>query len=171
MLELTEKDCRLSSANPRAELHGEDTELACDLHLIVILPNTSLDSFSKSLRKTLFRKATKAEADMVDEAESGDSEYLSEIRYPELGTFSWEYEMEDCEAIIHHPIKEDENINLEGCKFNKLKIKPMSGGSVTLWFRLICHPSTENMGRLCELIQSDVTLSLSCPSPKQKSLD
>ena len=41
----------------------------------------------------------------------------------------------------------------------------MNGGSVTVSFRVIAHPDTADVGKLCEFIQRDIELTVTPPAP------
>lgn len=43
MFALNNQDARLTSVNPRSELHGEDTVLACDLSFKITTSNALVD--------------------------------------------------------------------------------------------------------------------------------
>lgn len=47
-----------------------------------------------------------------------------------------------------------------------LKIEAQNGGSVVICFRIIAHPESEDVGKLCEFIQRDIDLDLLPPAPQ-----
>ncbi|WP_313171514.1 hypothetical protein [Massilia oculi] len=55
---------------------------------------------------------------------------------------------------------------LHDCKVDHFKIEAQNGGSVVITFRIIAHPESEDVGKLCELMQRDIELDLLPPAPQ-----
>jgi hypothetical protein len=165
MFRIHQQDCRLLSVNPRAELHGEDTKLACDLKFKTMLPNDALEMFDDRLKTTLFGARPLDEQDLADQGMSSD--YLPALRFPSMGPIKWEYESDGYTAHISRGITGYEDIKLNKVAIDKFVFECLEGGSVEMQFRVVAHPNTEAVGSLCELIQSDVDLSMIPPSASE----
>jgi hypothetical protein len=55
------------------------------------------------------------------------------------------------------------DIQLGDVKVDHFKFEPMNGGSVLISFRIIAHPETADVGKLCEFIQQNIDLTLMPP--------
>jgi hypothetical protein len=160
MLELTKHQVKLSSVNPRAEIHGEERKPACDLKFEVTCANDVLIHFHPELRTTLFKKDE--QPDLIDQAQP---EALTALRFPKMGTVKWDWEGTGYTLTIDYGIGGKSDIKLGDCQVDQIRIDPMNGGSVKLGFRAICHPESKQFGQLCELIQQDVEITLTPPEP------
>ena len=166
MFRLDTEDSKLSSVNARAELHGEETLLACDLKFKVTMPNTVLDMFDEGLRATLFKKVDPKDADLADQG-MDDDDYLPTLRFPEMSKVTWGYEGAGYRMVISQGISGEEDVILINTKVDKFKFDCLQGGSVEVEFRVIGHPDEKEMGRLCSLIQRDVDLTLEPPGAEK----
>ncbi len=68
MLELCKQKAKLTSVNPRAELHGEDTKLAVDLHFETACSNDILTCFDGKLKAALYKKGNSAQQELIKDA-------------------------------------------------------------------------------------------------------
>ncbi len=161
MFELTRTKMKLSSVNPRAEIHGEERKPACDLKFEVTCGNDVLIDFHPELRGMLFKKDE--QPDLVDQA---NPEALTALRFPRLGTLKYDWEGVGYKLTIDYGIGGKSDIVLGECQVDSMRIDPMNGGSVRLGFRVICHPESKQMGQLCELIQQDIEVSVTPPEPE-----
>lgn len=160
MFSLQEQAVKLTSFNPRAELHGEDRVPAADLGFEVKLPNTVLAEFHQSLRGMLYKRP-----DQPDLADDGD--HMPDLRFPEFGTLKWNHDYAGYETTIHWGASGKDNIVLSDCEVDKFKFECQNGGTVVISFRVVAHPTERDMGRLCSLIQQDVDVTLQPPAGAQ----
>lgn len=160
MLELSEHQCKLSSINPRAELHGEEPKPACDLKFEAACPSSVLVHFHPELRQMIFK--AQENPDLV---EQGGEDQLTALRFPKLGALKWDWEGSGYTLTIDYGIGGKSDITLGDCKVDGIKLEPMNGGTVRLVFRVIAHPEASDMGKIYELIGQDVTVDLSAPAP------
>lgn len=158
MFELNQ-NVKLTSVNPRAEMHGEDPKPAFDLKIEATCPSSVLIHFHPELRQHLFKKDENP--DLVDQVVEGDG--LTLLRYPKMGTIKWGWEGTGYTATVDYGMGGDSNIVLNECKVDKFSIAAQNGGSVTVTFRIIAHPESDDVGKLCEFIQRDITLDLAPP--------
>lgn len=156
--ELEAQKTKLTSVNPRAELHGEDKKPAVDLKFEVAADNGVLANFAADLRSMLYALPD-AQDDLID------PERLTKLKYPKMSGFKWEQEGVGYTAEIDYGLGGDSNIVLEDLKVDGFRIQPMEGGTVIVSFRAIAHPDEGDMGRICSLIQRDVMLTLTAPEP------
>ena len=160
MFELFQQRVKLSSVNPRAEIHGEKKKPACDLKFEYSAPNEVLHDFCPGLLGSLYTMPE----DQADLIEPGR---LSQLRFPKMGAFKWDktgkgYELE-ADYGMGGPLS---NIILGGVDIDGFKLVPQNGGTVIIVFRAIVHPDEVAFGKLCSLVQQDITLTLRAPAPQ-----
>lgn len=158
MFELKEHKVKLSSVNPRAEIHGEERKPACDLKFEVNCASDVLLDFHPELRQMLFKKSE--DPDLVEQSEP---DALTALRFPRLGTLKYDWEGTGYTLTLAYGIGGKSDIVLGECQVDSMRIDPMNGGTVKLGFRVICHPESKQMGQLCELIQQDIDISVTPP--------
>jgi hypothetical protein len=156
MFTLEKQTAKLTNVNPRAEMHGDEHHLAADLNFEISVSNDVLSEFSPTLKSSLYRKLAKGEGDLLPE-EPG---VLSKLKHPELGAIKWNAEFTGYETMIHWGVTDTQNIRLIDCAVDKFVFDCNDGGSVIVKFRVVAHPATNELGRICEMIQQDVVLSL-----------
>lgn len=161
MLDLTTQAVKLASVNARAELHGEDSRPAFDLKIEATLPNDALIPFDPILRSTLFK--ADENPDLVDQINPGQ---LTVLRFPKMGAIKWDWEGVGYQATVGYGIGGPSDIQLGEVKIDHFKFEPMNGGSVLITFRIIAHPETADVGKLCEFIQQSIDLTLTPPEPQ-----
>lgn len=162
MFELTKQKVKLSSVNPRAEIHGEERKPAFDLKFEAACCNDVLIHFHPELRQMLFKK--NEQPDLVDQ--SNDKESLTALRFPKMGGIKWDWEGAGYALTVPYGIDDKSAIKLGDCKVDDFKFVPQNGGTVMLSWRTICHPKTEEVGKLCEFIQREIDITLTPPEAK-----
>jgi len=153
---------KLANVNPRAEMHGEDPKPAFDLKIEATCSSSVLLCFHPELRQHLFKKDEAP--DLVDQVSDGDG--LTVLRYPKMGAIKWDWEGNGYTATVDYGMGGDSNIVLHDCKVDHFKIEAQNGGSVVITFRIIAHPESEDVGKLCEFMQRDIELDLLPPAPQ-----
>jgi hypothetical protein len=154
-----EHTAKLSSVNPRAECHGEDKALGADIKLDIKTTNDVLSEIHPSLKSSFFRKD-----DTQGELLEDNPGHMPLLRYPQIKSpIKWDWDSVGYTFRVHVGISGQSDIYIPDCKIGKLAFSPIEGGSISLGIRLQCNPSPEQMGRLCELIQQDITMSLEPP--------
>jgi hypothetical protein len=155
---------KLSNVNLRAEKHGDDTRAAVDLKIEATCPSIALIYFHQELRQHLFKKDDNP--DLVDQVNESDA--LTVLRYPKMGAIKWDWEGAGYKAVIDYGLGDEKsNINLgDDLKIDHFVIEPINGGSVSIAFRIIAHPTKEDIGKLSELIQREIDIVLTPPEPK-----
>ena len=162
MFSLQEQTVKLINVNPRTELHGDEHVLAVDLTLETKSSNDVLSEFDASLKSALYRKAdaSSSQAGLLDD-EPG---YLPSLKFPLMGPVKYGWEGVGYDATVHYGISGKDNVVLSGTKVDSFRFECCEGGTVVTKFRVIAHPKTEDIGRLAESIQQEITLSLVPPS-------
>jgi hypothetical protein len=83
----------------------------------------------------------------------------------------WGKDFSGYEVVVHYGISGKEDIHLATCQVDQFRFDCQDGGTVVVAFRVIAHPEAKALGRLCEMIQTDVELSLIEPTEEQQADD
>lgn len=159
MFELHQQQVKLSSVNPRAEIHGDKKKPACDLKFEYSAPNDVLMVFSPHLLVSLYT-LPKDQDDLVDPGR------FSELLFPKMGAFKWDISGKGYAMLIGYGLGGPlSDIILGGVDIDGFKLVPQNGGTVIIVFRAVVHPDEEAFGKLCSLVQQMVTITLTAPPP------
>lgn len=159
-LEFDGQKMLLAHYNARSEIHGEEREPVGDLKFEATLENDCLAMVHPTLKSSLYYLDGAREADLADRGKRGEKGYLPHLRFPALAApIKWEEEMVG--AYLRIEPKGGKPIELEAVKVHKLEITPRDFGMVDLAFKASVHPTEPQMGRLCALIQAEVSITLS----------
>ena len=153
MFSLHHVQAKLASLNPRAEIHGEDRVPACDLKFEITGSNDLLSEFHPSLKSFLYERP--AEPDLADDGKS-----LTQLRFKLLGSLKYAAEFVGYTLRVHWGVSGHDDIVLGDCEVDGFRFDRQDGGSVTVGYRVIAHPSERDMGRLCGMIQREIEISL-----------
>lgn len=163
MFQFKEINAKLSNANVRAEIHGEDTKIAVDLSFELRGPNSILEDLAPGLLQAIYRKAEEGE-DQQGELDL-DPQRLSKLTFPDLQQpLKWDKEYSGYTFTMHYGINESSNLVLGTCQVDKWKFECQDGGTVITTFRVIAHPEEDQIGHLCKEIQQNIVLSLIPPT-------
>lgn len=162
MFSLQNQNAKLTSVNPRAELHGTDKKLAVDLKIEIKVSNDVLSEFDPSLKSAIYRAADAGEGDLL----SGEPGVLPKLKFPLLGSLKWDKKLAGYEAVIHYGVSGSQDIHLIECEVDQFRFDCQDGGTVVVSFRVIAHPESAELGRLCEMIQTEIEMSLIEPEPE-----
>lgn len=160
MFSLKNQKAKLTSVNPRAELHGQDKKLAVDLKFDIKVSNDVLSEFDPSLKSALYAKSD-SQGDLIDEPG-----HLPKLKFPLMGSIKWGKDLAGYETIIHYGISGTQDIHMIECQVDNFRFDCNDGGSVGVSFRVIAHPESDQLGRLCEMIQQEVEMSMIEPAPE-----
>lgn len=158
MFELEKQAAKLINVNPRSELHGDEHKLAVDLKLEMKAANDVLAFFDPSLKSALYKKDGAVQGELID-----DPSRLMVLKFPKMGPIKWDHDMAGYRTIFHIGATEKTNIILGDCTVDQWRMECHEGGTVGLTFRVIAHPGTDDLGRLCEMIQQNVEISMDAP--------
>lgn len=164
MFKINEVQANLKNINPRAENHGGEHALACDISLEFTVSNKMLDSLDEGLLGFLYRREQSAE----DEAQGHldmEEGMLPHLRYKLLGPLTWKYEGAGYTfQLIEDKLHGEEVIEIPDCKVNKFKIECEEGGTIKLGVQVQGNPTEDTIGELCHYLKEDVIISLIPPS-------
>lgn len=162
---LNKQKCKLLSFNPRAEVHGQDCVPAADLKIEVSLPNDDLAEFHPALKALLYHYDSQIAGDLVDAAKKDeDANYAPHLRMGKLGLpLKWEDEMIGAGVTVHYGTGGKSDIVLDTANVNGFSIDPQQGGTVIVTFRVQGHPDEKQSGKLCQMVQQDIELTLTPP--------
>lgn len=164
--ELSRANALLISFNPRAEKHGEDPQPAADLRFALNLPSSDLAMLDPTLRSLLFCKDPDRPSDLADQGTETPHLRFSKLR----GPLEWEHEIIGAQLVVHYGTGGKSDIVIEGCNVNKFSIDPQEGGTVIFGFRVQCHPTEHQNGKLSYMIQKDLEISLAPPEEGKADL-
>ena len=164
MFELERIKVKISDVDPRAEKHGPEHELACDIHFQIIGSNDLLSLFSGWLKSAMYHKS-----DNVDQPELLDEpSHLPNLKFPEMGPFSWNYKGEGYTTVLHLGLDDKSDMTIYDCSLNKIKITCKEGGSVQIDFKVAFYPGKGEIERLCLKIQESVDITLTPPEADEE---
>lgn len=158
MFELDKQNVKLASVNPRAEIHGDERKSAFDLKIEAQCTGDVLACFSSELRNFLYKKTDTP--DLVDQAQP---EVADALRFPKMAAFKWDAEGDGYTVRVDYGLGGYSDIVLNDCKIDSFRIMPMNGGTVNILFRVICHPETDDVGLLCDMIQQSIGITVEAP--------
>lgn len=161
---------RLTSVTPISERHGKSARVSAQsLILEIILTNRVFDFFDTGLRHAFYRVPAEAPAKKQSQLDvsPADLEGLTEKRFPWFTQdISIERELAGYVFTIHFGLGgEKSDIELEAKKITDFKFALRDHGVVALKHRLIVHPKTVEKGRIEEMLQQEIRVSLAPPKP------
>jgi len=165
--ELIEKTVKVANVNFRAEKHGEDNKLACDIKIEAHCPASALDAFDPALRECLFRAPVAGEQQSLP---MEDGEAKTERRCPKLSPLKWDEDFPGYKLEISEGLGLKKPLAL-AAELSKFQFEPLDGGSVKITFSASCYPDAKESGLLAEQIQEDVTITLKAPAPAEWPAD
>lgn len=164
MFSLSAQKCTLQNLNIRPEFHGEETKIAVDLKIAIKVSNDVLSEFDPDLKSSLYEKAgDAAQGVLIDEPG-----YLPALKFPQMAPIKWGWEGAGYEAVVNYGVSGKDDITLIQTEIDSFKFDCQDGGTVAICFRIITHPTPDEIGRLSELVQCEVTLTLTAPSPDEQ---
>lgn len=164
MFELTDATAKVVNYNPRAEKHGGENKMAGDLKVLVTTSSSVLDFFSKDLRKALYRKPGQGEQQDLIEGSDG----LTAVKFPRLGELPWDEDYPGYSLVIGGGLGLTEPMVLNEVTLKRFRFEALDGGSLQVGLSALFHPTPEQAGQLCALIQEDVQITLIPPTKQAK---
>lgn len=162
MFSLSEQRAKLSNVNIRAEIHGEETKIAVDLKIDVKMSNDVLSEFSPELKSSFYKKKDHGQADLIDEPGR-----LTALKFPQMSPIKWDWQGVGYKTVINYGVSGKDDIGLDMTDIDQFRFDPMDGGTVDMSFRIVAHPTPEEIGRLSELVQREITLTLEEPEAEE----
>lgn len=168
-IELTDKKVLFVHFSGRSEIHGNEREPAGDIKIRATLPNTILKDFHGTLLPALyFHDTANPGNDLADKAMEDKPDYLPHRRFPNMASpLKWQDNMVGGVLTIHHGISARSDLVLKDIEVHKFEIAPKDGGTVELSFTVKCKPDEKQAGKLYQLIQNEVNITLTAPKPDE----
>lgn len=164
MFSLKDQRAKLANVNIRAELHGEDTKVAVDLKIDIKVSNDVLSEFHPDLKASLYKKdSDAAQGKLIDEPG-----HLPALRYPEMSPIKWDWSGAGYETVINYGISGKDDIVMLMTDVDSFRFECCDGGTVGISFRIVAHPTPDEIGRLSGLVQREITLTLVPPSADEQ---
>lgn len=160
MFSLTDQQTSINSFVPRMEKHGQENVLAGTLKCETTMHNSVLDLFDKGFKKLLYRKPAPGEQ---TELPLGDSDGLTSRKLPQLKPLSWDEDFPGYSIAIVSGLALDEVIELDDVEVSGFVFEALDGGSCKVKFTANFTQDGRTSGKLCQLIQETVELSLMPP--------
>lgn len=152
------EEAKIVKVNPRKEVHGNDRVTSADVKLEF---TTGADIIAPLVAKR------DEDKDMFDDKEieevarhlfdADGRPLLHQVKHIELDT-----ELED------HTVTLNNKLRLTETKINKIRITPRGGRQVDVLMRVQCHPSQEQIGKLCDWTREIVTLDIQPPAKTEE---
>lgn len=168
MISLNQQKAKLVNVNPRAELHGDEYKVACDLQLEIKVSNDVLSEFDPTLKSSLYRVAEESDGGQQDLLAGHQPGHMPKLRYPLMGKIAWGWEGAGYATTVHYGVSGKADILMIDNEVDKFRFDCQDGGTVIVTFRVIAHPGPEELGRLCEMIQQEVSITLQPPTAEEQ---
>lgn len=161
MLELLNQKAKLSSVAPNAVNHGEDKMPVTYLKFVATVSNDVLHMLDPKLLDALYTSAGKGKQDDL-------TGHKPELKFQNLGAIKWDYVGAGYGLQIHYGATGGADIKLADVQIDRITVTCKPGGSVELVFRAIAHPSETDGGRLNNMVQQDVEITLTAPEEEEE---
>ncbi len=168
MFALTQQSATLVNVNPRSEIHGDEFKLATDLNFKIKVGNDILNEFHPNLKEALYRAAEAGDDGQGDLLQDQMPGHLPKQRFQFLGPIKWGWSGHGYALTVHYGFSGKSDILMIQTEVDNFRFDCQDGGTVIAAFRVIAHPEPEELGRLCEMIQQEVSISLQPPSLEEQ---
>lgn len=160
MFSLKDQKAKLANINIRAELHGEETKIAVDIKFEIKVSNDVLSEFDPDSKSSLYEKAGEAaQGVLIDEPG-----HLPALKFPQMAPIKWGWEGAGYDTIVNYGVSGKDDVTMIQTQIDQFRFDLQDGGTVAICFRVVAHPSSDEIGTLSELVQREVTLTLTPPS-------
>jgi hypothetical protein len=169
MFELKNQNVKIQHINVRTEKIGPEKMLVADLKINVKETNDVLSEFDPLLKSALYERDLARQGELID-----DPNHLPNLKFPKMGSISWDSEFSDYDLTLHLGIGGKSDIKLADCKVDRFRFEPQDGGTVDLTFRATIKPLSAQIGRICDFLEKDVEITLlhdPKPEPTQKEFE
>ena len=167
MFALSNQQTSINSFTPRMEKHGPENVLAGTLKCETTMHNSVLDLFDKGFKKLLYRKPAPGEQ---TELPLGESDGLTARKLPQVKPLSWDAAFPGYKIEIVSGLAVDEVLYLDDVEVSGFVFEALDGGSCKVKFTANFTQDGRTSGKLCQLIQETVELTLIPPSREEKEM-
>lgn len=151
MFELIKERMEIT-VNKRTEKHGDDSIAAYDARLSGDFQNAFLLKLDERLRTVFYGPAKQGDI---------EADYYPDLLFPLMGPIAWDLKKSRMTLHLHDVDSGENDLQLSGKDFDKLKFTLKSGGTVALSFRVVLGQLEED--ELLKLLRVDnqrITVSL-----------
>jgi hypothetical protein len=163
MFSTTHQKASITNFKPAKEMHGPEKRLVGDLKVTMSISNTVLEHLGKDLRTALYRKAETGEdpqADMLPLVPDG----MTKLKNPTLKALAFDEKFPGYQASFPSTLAVHEVIKLSDVTLAGFTVEAKDGGTVDLSFNMRFPVDGQYAGKLCQLIQEDIELTLVPPT-------
>ncbi|WP_321941682.1 MULTISPECIES: hypothetical protein [Paraburkholderia] len=176
ILELENVVAKITSVKPISEKHGKQRVPAHMITFEIEHENTILIPFDSQLRSAFYQKPARSSVDAksgqkeLDVTRSSDG--LTELRFP-----WWSQWIEIPGELVGYLVRlhtgntERSHIVLDEAKLGPFFAMPKEFGMSLLKLRAIVHPTAHEKGRIDELLQQEVPITIAPPVDSQGTLN
>lgn len=163
VFQLSDEVCKISNVNPRAEKHGDEPVLMCDVSIQIDLKASILDEFAKGLKDAIFVKSKQGR---VDDEDEGPALRFAGV----LGVLAIKKEFEGYTASIKWgDLAGSTTVELVAVTVHKFKVDAQQGGTCATVMQLTFHPEKSGViDQISHLLDREVSLTL-LPAGVKKS--
>ena len=154
MFELKHHPVRIAHINVRTEKHGEEDVKALDVKITFEVTSTRLDELAEGLRNSLYEPTN--DPDLVP-----DDSHPTEPRFTQMGAVPWGKKLENVGFHLHLGNgcgKGD--VQFPDAKFSEFFFRSKAEGIVTCKARLQLLPSSDQAGKIIDMLKREVPASL-----------
>lgn len=171
MFSTTTQKAEILNFKPAKEMHGDQKKLVGDLKVRMKFANTVLDHFGDGIRNALYRKPAPGEEPRQSDLLPDDSDGLTALRNPHLEPLHANEKFPGYSAEFQSGLAVNDPIKLKEIVLSSFTIEAMDGGTVELTFNMRFPVDGQYSGKLCQLIQDSVELTLTPPSADDAQQD
>lgn len=169
MFQLSNQPTKINSFTPRMEKHGDENVLAGTMKCETTMHSSVLDIVDKGLRKLLYRKPSPGEQTELPLGDANDG--LTARKLPSLAPLKWDEDFPGYTLEIESGLAVDEVLRLKDVELHGFSFEPLDGGSCTVKFSLNFRQDGRTSGKLCQLIQETVDVTLAPPVRENEQQD
>jgi hypothetical protein len=159
MFTLHKQQAKIAGYNPRAEKHGEKNVPAGDVKFEVSAHASALTAFGPDYVPFLFRLADAPN----DQPSLVPGDNLTELAKPLLKPLRLDEDFPGYRLVIENGLASGKPLILTEAELSGFAFEAKQGGTVTITFSATVHPDAKEAGKLCDLIQDTVELTLEPP--------
>jgi hypothetical protein len=131
--------------------------------------NDDLAMIHPSLKSAFYQKRTKQPTQ--GELPGTEATGLTELKYPFFNKpMKIDKELIGYGLVVAHGIGGESDIEIDDVDVDNFKLQMLDGGSVYFQFRLIVHVSEVIHGKLSQLKNEEITITLTAPEAEQGEL-
>lgn len=170
---LTMQRVHVKNVNPRREKHGTENKPAVDIKLQIDMPNAALDMFDPALLASLYCKLDGGAPGETASLPGTEIAQLPNLRFPKLAPLRWDLECVGYTVTLDQGLGgKKSDIVLPECKLSKFEIEAKEGGTCVIKLRAQTnHVDASQFGRLCTLIDAEISATLIGPKPEEDGQD